>query len=203
MSLSKYTLPATDDELIYELGLDDGYTGTNQDIHTEFRTSGNGIGDHQIYQQYVDNSLGIANGGISPAGFNNPHQVLDAPWDSFTNYSQNSVMPAHNAGSQDGYFGSDINMLVEEIITELDRTDEVLQNGYSGSNSNKLMDDTMIDHDMNSFMQTFNDVPEPTSMYENMQNNQPLMDNFLMTYQPTEIISYVDMSEPAYENGLY
>jgi len=201
MSLSKYTLPATDDELIHELGLDDGYTGNNQDI---------GIGDNQIYHQYVGNSMGAHQpaqtnyyGCISPTGNNNPHHVMDAPWDSFTNYSQESGMPVHNAGSQDGYFGSDINMLVEDLITELDRTDEVLQDAYSGNNSNKLMDDIMIDNDMNSFMQTFNDVPEPTSMYENMQNNQPLMDNFLMTYQPTEIISYVDMSEPAYENGLY
>jgi len=205
MGLPKYTLPATDDELIYELGLDDGYTASNQEFDIEFRTSSNGIGDNQMYNSLGGHQPAQTNyyGGISPTGINNSRHVLDAPWDLFTNYTQESTLPAHNAGNQDRHYGSDINMLVEDLITDLDRTDEVLQDGYSGSNNNKVMDDIMIDHDMNSYMQTFNDVPAPIFRYENIQDNRQLMDSFLMTYQPTEIISYVDMSESGYENGLY
>jgi len=210
MSLSKCTLPATDDELIHELGLDDLCADDNQEINVDSWTSSNGFENAQSYQQTVSNTLGfhqpartISYNGICPTGINLPHQGLDMPWNSHANLNNESPMPGYNTTNRDGYFGSNINMLVEDLINDLDHSDGMLQDGYSGSNGNKLVDDYSIDHDLNCYMQTFTEVPASTSRFEGMQDNQQMMDDYLMVYQPTEIISYVDMSEARFEDSLY
>jgi len=197
MALPKYTLPATDDEWIHELGLDAPCADDNQE-------------NSQIYQQTVGNTLGVHQPAgtiyyddICPTGINHSHQGLDMSWNSYTNINNESHLPDYNQENQDGDFGSNINMLVEDLITDLDRSDGVLQDNYSGSNTNKLVNDNNFDHDLNCFMQTYSEVPASTSGYETMQDNQQLMDDYLMVYQPTEIISYIDMTEPRYEDSLY
>jgi len=213
MDLPNNILPASNDELIHMLGLDDGLADNNKEIDFNYRASRNGTSSTGINYPHHEmdvawSSFSIYNQesvlhGHNPAGINHPLHEMDLPWNSYTNFNHGSALTGHNPDNQDGYFGSDINMLVEDLITDLDRSDEVLQDGYPSSNTNKLLDDVTIDHDLNSYLQTFAEVPSQTSRFESMHDGQELMDNFLMAYQPTEIISYVDMSEPCFDDSLY
>merc|ERR1712243_94115 len=169
-------LPSSDDELIHMLGLDDDDTN-NKEINFELRTSNNGFGGNQSYQRFINNS-----NGYQQTEINHPHYAFDVQLDSMNNLSYELALASYNSANQEDNMGNDINMLVEDIITDLDRSNEGLQDGFSDSNTNKLADDFLID---------------------SIEDNQQLMDNYLMVCQPGEIISYVDMSEPGFDNDLY
>lgn len=198
MNLPNNTLPESDEELIQMMGLDDEDVDINNETNGESTTW---FEDSQRYQQNVGNSLGvyqptetITHAEFSPTGINNQYQI---PLNLFTNDNQGYE------AIRDGYSGSYINKLVENIIPDLDDSNEGIQERYYASNTNKIVDDIIMDLDLNSFIDTFSGVPASTTRFESSQDNQQVMDNFQMVYQPTEIISYIDMSESGFEDSLY
>merc|ERR1719234_2175625 len=90
------TLPASDEEVIQLLGLDDGYGDYNHEMHGESRESSTGFEDSQRYQQTFGNLQGA-------------HQPLN----SFNNFNQGSNLSGSNEAIQYGYPSSHINKLLE------------------------------------------------------------------------------------------
>jgi len=88
--------------------------------------------------------------------------------------------------------------LVNQVPVLSDNNQEVINilnlDGYIDSNTSKLMNDIVMKLDLDDFNISPCGEPEAGFGFENMQGKQQIMSKYLDGFQPTETISYVDMS---------
>jgi len=167
-------LPDNNEDIIQLLGLDD-YASTNTEIHGGSRTASNGFESMQGQQQLVGNSLG----GYQPT---DTISYVDMSLTGIDNE------PALSDDNED---------LIEMLGLD----------GYTDSNTGKLVGDMVRNLGVDPFTLftlTSNGAPPASAFgYESMQGHQQLVGNPMGAYQPTEIISYVDLSPPDFDNNPY
>jgi len=180
-----------DEDIIQFLGLDD-YAHTNTEIHGGSRTAFVGFESMQGQQQIVGSSLGgyqptdtILYVDMSLPGIdNNPYHLMDTSMNALTQVNQEPALSDND----------------EDVIEMLGL------DGYTDSNTGKLVDDMVRNLGVDPFTQftlTSSGTPASAFGYESMQGHQQLLGNPMGAYQPTEIISYVDLSPPDIENNPY